>query len=80
MVARDDWADVAKKIYDDNKDVIDRDVGLELREWTSGVFFNSGMFAGQVEKIFLDNVPAPTPTPSDASNRTDHYAMGFAPF
>ena len=29
-----------------NKDVIDRDIGLELSQWTDGVFFNSGMFAG----------------------------------
>ena len=41
-----DWDEVSKKIYLANKDVIDRDVSLELREWTNGVFFNSGMFAG----------------------------------
>ena len=30
----------------------------ELLEWEEGVFFNSGMFAGQLEKIFIDNAPA----------------------
>lgn len=62
MTARDDWKDVAQKIYTDNKDVIDRDVDLELREWKQGVWFNSGMFAGNVEKIFLDARPEPTPS------------------
>lgn len=64
MTSRDDWADLAQKIYTDNKDVIDRNVDLELREWTQGVYFNSGMFAGQVEKVFLDARPQPEPTPS----------------
>ena len=53
-----DWQKIAMKIYEDNKVVIDRDVKDELLEWEEGVFFNSGMFAGQIEKIFLDNVPA----------------------
>ena len=52
-----DWDEVSKKIYLANKDVIDRDVSLELREWTNGVFFNSGMFAGQIEKFFLEAEP-----------------------
>ena len=25
-----------------------------MREWEQGVFFNSGMFAGQIQKIFYD--------------------------
>ena len=57
MPTRSDWDKVSKKIYNDNKAVIDRDIDLELREWAQGVFFNSGMFLGDVEKIFLDNVP-----------------------
>lgn len=71
LVKRKDWDDIAKKIYDDNKTMIDRDVDLELREWKQGVFFNSGMFAGYVEKTFIDNAPA---EPS-----TNNYVY-FAPF
>ena len=41
-----DWDQISKKIYESNKDVIDRDVSLELKQWEEGVFFNSGMFAG----------------------------------
>ena len=54
---RSDWDKVSKKIYEANKDVIDRDVSLELKQWEEGVFFNSGMFAGQIEKFFLDVKP-----------------------
>ena len=57
MKAREDWPQLLKEIYQANKDVIDRDTGLELREWEQGVFFNSGMFAGQRGKVFLDNIP-----------------------
>jgi hypothetical protein len=31
---RSDWDTVSKKIYDDNKTMVDRDVDLMLREWT----------------------------------------------
>ena len=57
LAKRDDWAQLSKEIYEANKDVIDRDMELELREWRLGVFFNSGMFAGQLIKVFLDNAP-----------------------
>ena len=57
MKAREDWPQLLKEIYQANKDEIDRDTGLELREWEQGVFFNSGMFAGQRGKVFLDNIP-----------------------
>ena len=55
--ARQDWDKLSKEIYQANQDVIDRDVNLEFSQWSEGVFFNSGMFAGQIEKIFLDAVP-----------------------
>ena len=57
MKERKDWPQISKQIYKANKDLIDRDTGLELREWEQGVFFNSGMFAGQRGKVFLDNIP-----------------------
>ena len=65
-----DWDKVAKQIYDPNKAVVDRDIDLELREWEEGVFFNSGMFAGQIGKIFLDNAPASQPVRSFMSDTT----------
>ena len=55
LTKRDDWAIISQLIYEENKDVIDRDMDLELREWKQGVYFNSGMFAGQLIKVFLDN-------------------------
>lgn len=71
LVKRKDWDTIAKQIYDDNKVMIDRDVDLEIREWKQGVFFNSGMFAGYVEEIFLKNAPAEQPK--------NEYSL-FAPF
>ena len=44
--ARSDWDKVSKQIYMANKYIIDRDIDLELKVWTDGDFFNSGMFAG----------------------------------
>ena len=58
MMDKPDWKDYAEKVYKENKVMIDRDIDLEFREWEQGVFFNSGMFAGMVSKIFL---PEPTP-------------------
>ena len=72
LVKRSDWKQLAEKIYNDNKDVIDRDIDLELREWKQGVFFNSGMFAGQIEQIFLKDAPEPEP-------KKNAYSL-FAPF
>ena len=57
LTKRDDWVIISQLIYEENKDVIDRDMDLELREWKQGVYFNSGMFAGQLIKVFLDNAP-----------------------
>ena len=57
MQAQSDWDKVSKEIYQANKAVIDRDVDFELKTWSEGVWFNSGMFAGQIEKIFLDQMP-----------------------
>ena len=53
-----DWSTIAQKIYQDNKAVVDMDVKNELLEWEERVFFNSGIFAGQLGKIFIDNAPA----------------------
>ena len=76
---RKDWPEIAKKIYETNKAIIDRDVDLEVREWQQGVFFNSGMFAGQIGKVFLDNAPAsqlPPETKRDM-NAPIYYIEGY---
>ena len=54
MHMRDDWEDFSKKIYDANKKQIDSNISDEFKWWDAGVFFNSGMFAGRTDKIFLD--------------------------
>ena len=74
LIGRKDWDKLAKKIYDDNKVMIDRDVDLELREWKQGVFFNSGMFAGNVEEIFIKNAPK-----EEQVTAMNEYAL-FGPF
>jgi hypothetical protein len=56
-MARPDWSQVMTTIYNNNEDLIDRDNQLVIREWNQGVFFNSGMFTGQIEKVYLDNAP-----------------------
>ena len=51
------------------------DIKNEMLEWEEGVFFNSGMFAGQLGKIFLDNAPAEQ---LSASNRDAMAPAQFA--
>ena len=55
LVSRKDWEDFEKKVYDANKKEIDDNVHNEFKWWDAGVFFNSGMFAGRTDKIFLDS-------------------------
>ena len=54
MMARSDWEQFALKVYKTNKREVERNIDLELREWQQGQFFNSGLFGGQLEKVFLD--------------------------
>ena len=58
MIARSDWPQISEKIYADNKAMIDKDISEEFRLWGLGAWEWSGMFAGKIEKIFLDNLPA----------------------
>ena len=46
------------EIYEDNTEFIDSANDEMLREWTNGVPFNSGMFAGVLDRIILDGVPS----------------------
>ena len=52
--ARSDWEQFAEQVYKDNKREVERNIDLEIREWKQDQFFNSGLFLGQLEKIFLD--------------------------
>ena len=54
MVERSDWKEFAMKVFRANKSFIVRDLDLEIKQWDQGSYFNSGMFAGQISKVFLD--------------------------
>jgi len=58
MKSADNWDDVSEQIYTDNKAKVDADSGYMFNSWDRGVFFDSGLFAGRIDKLFLDNVPA----------------------
>ena len=45
---RDDWPELARQNYDNNKDAIDADWENALKTWNEGVPFNAGMFYGRV--------------------------------
>ena len=53
-----DWKDFARRIYEENTKFIDTASDEMLREWANGVHFNSGMFAGELDRIILDGIPA----------------------
>ena len=59
LTSQDNWSDVKTQIYNDNKEELDGDIANEFKTWNEGVYYNSGMFAGRFEKVFLDNAPAP---------------------
>ena len=58
LVQSSDWPQIAAKIYMAHKDEIAKDSELEHSSWQQGKFFDSGMYTGSIEKIFLDNAPA----------------------
>ena len=51
------WNKISDKIYKHHKDEIDADISLEFKWWDSAVYFNSGMYSGRFQKVFLDNAP-----------------------
>ena len=57
MMSRQDWPQLSKQIYKANMTAIDEAIKNEFKEWVYGEFFASGMFLGQMWKIFLDNMP-----------------------
>ena len=54
MVKATDWQSVAQQIYDSNKEFVDNASEEMLREWKNGIPFNSGMFAGVLDRVILD--------------------------
>ena len=52
------WDEMQMKIYKEQKNKIDRAVDLQLREWSAAQYFNAGMFAGNVDKIYMSNALA----------------------
>ena len=43
-----DAAKIERKNYEANKDLVDKDYGYIEKQWKNGVFFDAGMFSGQV--------------------------------
>ena len=60
FLARDDWDDVAAANYAASQDVVDLWWSNCLLTWNQGVYFNAGMFYGEIMAI-LGNVPSFTP-------------------
>ena len=52
------WDEMQMQIYKEKKNQIDRAVDLQLREWAAAQYFNAGMFAGNVDKIYMSNALA----------------------
>jgi len=55
MVKDKKWHKKAHKIYENNKEVIDQANEFQFKTWWEGVPFDSGMFAGRIDAIYLDN-------------------------
>jgi len=58
MKSADNWDTVSQQIYTDNKAKVDADVGYMNNSWDRGVFYDAGLFAGRIDRLFLDNVPS----------------------
>lgn len=54
MIHKKEWDTAEDKIYQDNKTVIDWNNSNSFTTWNNGVPFQTGMFTGANDKIFLD--------------------------
>ena len=54
---RPDWDEISKKIYEDNKEDIDKKVKAEFKAWTDGDFGIAGYNASKIQQIFIENAP-----------------------
>ena len=85
MEEREDWPQLRAEIYKENKFEIDNMIDLDLREWASGLPFNSGMFVGKVLRIFYNNMPADSlssagpvsPVPVRDQSAPAHFIAGW---
>ena len=53
-----DWKQFVRDIYANNTEFIDNASDEMLREWSNGIPFNSGMFAGELDRIIIDGIPS----------------------
>ena len=55
MVGDKKWDKKSERIYSENKTVIDESNRNQFKTWWEGVPFDSGMFAGRIDEIYLSN-------------------------
>ena len=53
---QDNADEIRQQNYEKNKVTIDRDIGYITQTWNTGVFFNSGFFAGEAQGL-LEGYP-----------------------
>ena len=58
LLEMSDWKQFVRDIYDNNTGVIDQASDEMLQEWSNGIHYNSGMFAGELDKIIIDGIPS----------------------
>ena len=51
-----DWDQQEQRISQKFKAMIEDDSSVMFSTWYEGAAFNSGMFGGRIDKIFIDNV------------------------
>ena len=49
-----DFVELREKVLAESSAILDRDIALIKREWNQEVPFNSGMFMGEMAKIWVD--------------------------
>ena len=55
MVGDKKWHKKAERIYSENKAEIDESNKNQFKTWWEGVPFDSGMFAGRIDEVYLRN-------------------------
>ena len=58
LLKMSDWKQFVREIYDNNTGFIDNASDEMLQEWSNGKHFNSGMFAGELDRIIIDKIPS----------------------
>ena len=55
LLSRPDYPDFEKKVMNAHEKEIEGNLKQELNWWDRNMHFNSGLFAGRNDKIFLDS-------------------------